>query len=161
LGKDAEEAGERMEQAFAKAAQKTSKNLNAILDIAGSLESIYGLINSFKGLVDTLKDPEVSGWEKFGAVLGFATTAIMTFISISQGVVGVLSLFPVAGAAGAAGAAATGAGAAAATPAVGAFAGAVNAAIWPLTLIVGVLALATAAFIAFRKDVAKPLTIEE
>lgn len=161
LGKDAEEAGEKMEQAFAQAAQKTSKNLNAILDIAGSLESIYGLINSFKGLVDTLKDPEVSGWEKFGAVLGFATTAIMTFIAISQGVVGVLSLFPVAGAAGAAGAGAAGAGAAAATPAVGAFAGAVNAAIWPLTLIVGVLALAAAAFIAFRKEVAKPLTIEE
>jgi len=161
LGKDAEEAGEKMEQAFAQAAQKTSKNLNAVLDIAGSLESIYGLINSFKGLVDTLKDPEVSGWEKFDAILGFVITTVMTLVSISQGLIGVMSLLPAAGAAGAAGTAAVGAGAAGATHAVTGFGVALNTAIWPLTLIVGALALVVGAFVAFRKEVEKPMSVDE
>ena len=144
LGDEAKKAGEKMEKAFEEATKKTTKKLEAFIDITGALESVYGLINSFQGALEVFNDPDASGWEKVGAAISLASTVAMTFMSVAQGINGVMTLFGITSWGVASGVTATGVASAGATGPVAAFGIALNAALGPI----GWIALAITALVA-------------
>jgi hypothetical protein len=50
------------------------------------------LISSINGLIDTIKDPNTSGWEKLGGVLTSVSMAAMSVGGTLQGVSAAISL---------------------------------------------------------------------
>lgn len=152
LGDEAKKAAQKMEKAFEEATQKTTKKLEAFIDITGALESVYGLINSFQGALEVFNDPDASGWEKVGAAISLASTVAMTFMSVAQGINGVMTLFGITSWGVASGVTATGAASAGATGPVAAFGVALNTALGPIgwialaitALVVGIVALSKA-----------------
>jgi hypothetical protein len=47
------------------------------------------LISSFTGLMNTINDPDVSGWEKFGSVLTSVAMIVMSFTGVIKGLTSV------------------------------------------------------------------------
>jgi hypothetical protein len=70
---------------------KTAKGItkdwaNHLSTMTSSLMSLGMLMSSISGLMDTLEDPNTSGWEKFGQVLTSVSMIAMSFTGVMQGV---------------------------------------------------------------------------
>jgi hypothetical protein len=55
---------------------------NGLTSLASGLMSISMLFSSINSLIDTLEDPDTSGWEKFISILSSVSMAFMSLISI-------------------------------------------------------------------------------
>ena len=53
--------------------------------MTSSLMSVGMLMSSISGLMDTLEDPNTSGWEKFGSVLTSVSMIAMSLGGVLQG----------------------------------------------------------------------------
>ena len=62
------------------------KTSTMLTDLGSSVMTAYSAFNSLKGILETLSDPDISGWEKFGAALSGLAFAIPQIISGFQGV---------------------------------------------------------------------------
>ena len=151
FSKIAEKFGDNLDNIQGKQ-KEWSDNLVASADVILTTVSV---LQSLKGIIDTLNDPDISGWDKFLAVLSTVGTMVPMVMSSINSLTTIYkaSTAAASGAAGANAAAgvgmgAAGASAAGATPAVTGLATAFNALIWPITLvalaIVGVVAAISA-----------------
>jgi hypothetical protein len=61
--------------------------------MTSSLMSAGMLISSISGLVDTLEDPNTTGWEKFGSVLTSVSMIAMSLGGVFQGLTSTFALF--------------------------------------------------------------------
>jgi hypothetical protein len=75
-------------QVFKELAQNHKDWANHLSSFTSGLMSAGMLISSFNGLIDTLKDPDASGWEKFSSVL---MSVSMIMMSVSGTVKGLTS----------------------------------------------------------------------
>lgn len=64
----------------------TIQGIEAISTAVSSLGSAYSMIQQISGLFDTLGNPDLTGWEKFGAIITSLTTAVPTFITLMKDV---------------------------------------------------------------------------
>lgn len=64
----------------------TIQGIEAISTAVSSLGSAYSMIQQIFGLFDTLGNPDLTGWEKFGAIITSLTTAVPTFITLMKDV---------------------------------------------------------------------------
>ena len=86
------DALKRMNQEMEQTFSKFSKNLENMIKIGSSLSSVWGIVNTISGTIETLKDPETTGWEKFGAVLGAVSSVLMSVKTVSDGAAAVMSI---------------------------------------------------------------------
>ena len=75
-----------VEEAIKTAKGVTKDWANHLSTMTSSLMSLGMLMSSISGLMDTLEDPNTSGWEKFGQVLTSVSMIAMSFTGIMQGV---------------------------------------------------------------------------
>lgn len=66
---------------------------NHLSTMTSSLMSVGMLLSSISGLMDTLEDPNTSGWEKFGSVLTSVSMIAMSLGGVFQGLSAAQSLF--------------------------------------------------------------------
>jgi uncharacterized membrane protein len=61
---------------------KTADWANGLTAIASGLMSLSMLLSSFDSLIDTINDPDLSGWDKFLAILSSVSMVAMSLVSI-------------------------------------------------------------------------------
>lgn len=132
-------------------AQHTVKLSEVVGQLSSALMSINAMINSLSRLSDVFNDKDATAIEKFGAVIGTVTTALMAYKSISTLAAKASLLFTQSQAPAAAAAAATG------TAAGGAAGGvtALNAALssGPIIIFTAAVMALAGAFVYFSKKV--------
>ena len=92
------EAMDKAKQAIADAKGVVKDWANHFSTVMSSLMSAGMLISSISGLIDTLKSPDTSGWEKFGSILTSVSMAAMSLGGVMQGVLAIQELWAIASA---------------------------------------------------------------
>lgn len=64
----------------------TIQGIEAVSTAVASLGSAYSMIQQVLGLFEALGNPDLTGWEKFGAIITSLTTAVPTFITLMKDV---------------------------------------------------------------------------
>lgn len=77
-----EQASNSMTEAINKAVSTSQKKLQGLIQIASSLTQLTASIRSILNAFKSLSDPDVSGWEKFGAVVTIVSSALMSIKSV-------------------------------------------------------------------------------
>ena len=77
-------AGETMQTEMDKLISRSQAKVESFVKLGGALTSLVSSINQIINIANTLKDPDVSGWEKFGAVINFIYTTISGFSSLME-----------------------------------------------------------------------------
>ena len=86
-GKNAKQAFEEAGQAAKNAKGNLKDWADGITATASVLTAASSVLASFKGLMDTLNDPDISGWEKFITILssvGMTTMSLMSIFSSAR-----------------------------------------------------------------------------
>ena len=141
---------------------KTTKKTNNWSDnLVASAEIVLTAVSALQmldGVIDTLSDPDVSGWDKFLAVVSTTLTIVpmvATTVDSLKKMLDSLSISSAGAGVNAAGAGAgtvvLGQGAKTAAVGVGGLSAAVNSLIWPLTLVALGITAVVAALSAFSK----------
>mgnify|MGYP006935832026 CR=1 FL=1 len=77
-------AGETMQTEMDKLISRSQAKVESFVKLGGALTSLVSSINQIINIANTLKDPDVSGWEKFGAVINFIYSTISGLSSLME-----------------------------------------------------------------------------
>ena len=78
-------SGKTFSQVMKEIGDQTKSTAQLMSTVVSSLMSAGMLISSIQGLVDTLEDPDASGWEKFGRILTSVSMIAMSFSGVLSG----------------------------------------------------------------------------
>jgi hypothetical protein len=82
-----------VEEAIKTAKGVTKDWANHLSTMMSGLMSVGMVLSSISGLMDTLEDPNTSGWEKFGSVLTSVSMIAMSVGGAFKGLTSTLALF--------------------------------------------------------------------
>ena len=77
-------AGETMQTEMDKLISRSQAKVESFVKLGGALTSLVSSINQIINIANTLKDPDVSGWEKFGAVINLIYSTISGLSSLME-----------------------------------------------------------------------------
>lgn len=86
IEKGLKDALARMNEEVDKTFSKMSQKIKGMVKVGSALSSIGGIIRTISSTIDTLKDPDASGWVKFGAVISTVATVLMSMKTLSDGI---------------------------------------------------------------------------
>ena len=137
---ESKEAIDGLGQSFENTKKVSATWADGIVAYGTAITSVVGIVNTFKSTIDTLKDPDASGWEKFSAILLAVGSAIglVTMAFNKESVAAMAStVASVASALGFTGVASSATAAAAGTVAFGT---ALWTVLWPIGLVMAAIA---------------------
>lgn len=77
-------AGETMQTEMDKLISRSQAKVESFVKLGGALTSLVSSINQIINIANTLNDPDVSGWEKFGAVINLIYSTISGLSSLME-----------------------------------------------------------------------------
>ena len=79
-----DDSGETMQNEIDKLISRSQAKVESFVKLGGALTSLVSSISQIINITNTLKDPDVSGWAKFGAVVNLVYTAISGAASVME-----------------------------------------------------------------------------
>lgn len=86
-------AADKFGEALQKTGKKSKTTGELLSTMTSSLMSVGMLVSSISGLMNTIEDPDASGWEKFGSVLTSVSMIAMSFSGVIKGLQAGYELF--------------------------------------------------------------------
>ena len=86
-------AADKFSDALLEAGKKSKTTEQLLSTMTSSLMSVGMLVSSISGLMNTIEDPDASGWEKFGSVLTSVSMIAMSFSGVIKGIQAGYELF--------------------------------------------------------------------
>lgn len=79
-----QDTGEAMQAEMDKMISETQTSIEAFVKFGAALSTLVSSINQIINLANILKDPDISGWEKFGAIISAIYSTFVSFSSVMQ-----------------------------------------------------------------------------
>ena len=86
-------AASKFSDALQETGEKSKSTAQLLSTMTSSLMSVGMLVSSISGLMNTIEDPDASGWEKFGSVLTSVSMIAMSFSGVIKGIQAGYELF--------------------------------------------------------------------